>query len=332
MKPPNYKSLELELLNPLNAEAFNIQALKIFELQRQTVPIYRDYINSLPKRVQHPRHYSQIPFLPIEFFKTHRVISPTLVPEIVFFSSGTTGSLLSGHFVAKSDWYEQVYSKTFNRFYGAPDQYCILALLPSYLERDGSSLVEMANGLIQQSNHPESGFYLNEFDKLYQSLLELKAKKQKTILIGVTFGLLDFIEKFQLDFPELIVMETGGMKGRRKELLRDEVHDMLIKAFGVKQVHSEYGMTELLSQAYSKNDGIFYTPPQMKVLIRDINDPFSILGHGQSGGINIIDLGNLYSCSFIATQDLGKTANDGSFEVLGRFDNSDVRGCNLMVG
>jgi len=324
--------LELELFNPLDGEEFNGLALKIYELQRKTVPIYHEYIKSLPERLQHPEHYSQIPFLPIGFFKSHRVVNPEIQPEITFYSSGTTGVIPSGHFVAKRAWYKKVYLKTFRHFYGNPNQYCVLALLPFYLERKGSSLVEMASGLIKKTSHTDSGFYLNEFDELYQVLLDLKSRNQKTILMGVTFGLLDFIETFKLDFPELIVMETGGMKGRRKELLRDEVHDMLIKAFGVKQVHSEYGMTELLSQAYSKNDGIFYTPPQMKVLIRDINDPFSILGHGQSGGINIIDLGNLYSCSFIATQDLGKTANDGSFEVLGRFDNSDVRGCNLMVG
>ena len=203
--------------------------------------------------------------------------------------------------------------------------------MPSYLEREGSSLVEMANGLIEKSNHPDSGFYLNEFEKLYELLLELKAKNKKTILIGVTFGLLDFIEKYKLDFAELIVMETGGMKGRRKELLRAEVHSSLKKGFGVDHIHSEYGMTELLSQAYSKGEGIFHTPPQMKVLIRDINDPFSLLSDGEIGGINIIDLGNLYSCSFIATQDLGRKFTDGSFEVLGRFDNADVRGCNLML-
>ena len=331
MKLTNYSSLELELFKPLDEEAFNSLTLRIYDLQQKTVPIYQNYIKSLPKRLQHPKHYSKIPFLPIEFFKTHSVINPERQPEITFYSSGTTGATPSRHFVANRKWYDKIYLKTFNRFYGRPDQYCILALLPSYLSRKGSSLVEMVSGLIQQSNHPQSGFYLDEFDELYRVLLSLKSRSQKTILLGVTFGLLDFIDRFQMDFPELIVMETGGMKGRRKELLRGEVHDLLKKAFGIKQVHSEFGMTELLSQAYSKTQGIFYTPPQMKVLIRDINDPFSILGSGRSGGINIIDLGNLYSCSFIATQDLGKTHPDDSFEVLGRFDNSDVRGCNLMV-
>ena len=326
-----YKALEKEVLNIDNEASFNNLALKVFDLQKHNVPIYNAYIKSLPAHFQSPKHYSKIPFLPIEFFKTHRVIDPSHDPEVTFLSSGTTGTTTSSHFVADRKWYEKVYSNTFKQFYGNPNQYCILALLPSYLEREGSSLVEMVSGLIQQSDYPNSGFYLNEFEKLYQVLLDLKAKKKNTILIGVTFGLLDFIEEYQLDFPELIVMETGGMKGRRNELLREEVHFLLKNDFGIEQVHSEYGMTELLSQAYSKKDGIFYTPPQMKILIRDINDPFSILDKEKSGGINIIDLGNLYSCSFIATQDLGKTFEDGSFEVLGRFDNSDVRGCNLLV-
>ena len=325
------KALENEILSVDNENSFNNLALKVFELQKHNLPIYGAYIKSLPAHFQSPDHYSKIPFLPIEFFKTHRVIDPSLDPEITFYSSGTTGTTPSKHFVAKREWYEKVYSDTFKQFFGKPDQYCILALLPSYLEREGSSLVEMVSGLIVQSHHPESGFYLNEFKKLCKVLLDLKAKNQKTILIGVTFGLLDFIEKYQLVFPELIVMETGGMKGRRNELLREEVHALLKKGFGIEQVHSEYGMTELLSQAYSKGNGIFKTPAQMKILIRDINDPFSLLGDEQSGGINIIDLGNLYSCSFIATQDLGKKFKDGSFEVLGRFDNSDVRGCNLLV-
>ena len=327
-----YKALENEILTIDSEISFNSMSLKVFELQKHNVPIYNAYIKSLQPHFQSPDHYSKIPFLPIEFFKTHSVFDPSFDPEITFLSSGTTGVLPSKHFVAKREWYEKIYSKTFKQFYGNTDQYCILALLPSYLEREGSSLVEMANGLIQQSNNPESGFYLNEFEKLYRLLLELKEKNQKTILIGVTFGLLDFVEKYQLDFPELIVMETGGMKGRRKELLREEVHALLKNGFGIAQVHSEYGMTELLSQAYSTDKGIFQTPPQMKVLIRDINDPFSLLNDGENGGINIIDLGNLYSCAFIATQDLGKKLSDSSFEVLGRFDNADVRGCNLMVG
>ena len=325
------KALENEILTISSEISFNNLALKVFELQKHNVPIYKAYIKSLPTHFQAPDHYSKIPFLPIEFFKTHRVMDPSLESEITFLSSGTTGVSPSKHFVADRKWYEKVYSNTFDHFYGKPDRYCILALLPSYLEREGSSLVEMANGLIEKSNHPDSGFYLNEFEKLYELLLELKAKNKKTILIGVTFGLLDFIEKYKLDFAELIVMETGGMKGRRKELLRAEVHSSLKKGFGVDHIHSEYGMTELLSQAYSKGEGIFHTPPQMKVLIRDINDPFSLLSDGEIGGINIIDLGNLYSCSFIATQDLGRKFTDGSFEVLGRFDNADVRGCNLML-
>jgi len=313
-------------------DEFNRLALRLFHIQKKRISVYQKFISSLPPQMKEPEHYSQIPFLPIEFFKNREIILSGLNPEVVFFSSGTTGAIPSRHLIAKRNWYEKIYSKTFGEFFGNPNQYCLLALLPSYLERNGSSLVEMVNGLIQQSNHRQSGFYLNEFNKLYETLLDLKLKKQKTILIGVTFGLLDFIERYKLDFPELIVMETGGMKGRRKEMVREEVHEKLKNALGVDKVHSEYGMTELLSQAYSKSDGIFYPAAQMKILIRDINDPFSILPHGQTGGINIIDLGNIYSCSFIATQDLGKTGEDESFEVLGRFDNSDVRGCNLMIG
>ena len=326
-----YKALEKEILNIDNEALFNNLALKVFDLQKHNVPIYKAYIKSLPTHFQSPKHYSEIPFLPIEFFKTHRVIDPSLESEITFLSSGTTGAIPSSHFVADRKWYQKVYSNTFKQFYGNPDQYCILALLPSYLEREGSSLVEMVSGLIYQSDHSNSGFYLSEFKKLHQVLLKLKVKKQKTLLIGVTFGLLDFLEEYQLDFPELTVMETGGMKGRRNELLREEVHFLLKKGFQIDQVHSEYGMTELLSQAYSRGNGLFKTPPQMTVIIRDINDPFSLLSDEESGGINIIDLGNLYSCSFIATQDLGKKYSDGSFEVLGRFDNSEIRGCNLLA-
>lgn len=326
-----YKALENEILTIDSEISFNNLALKVFELQKGKIPIYNAYIKGLPKEYHFPNHYSKIPFLPIEFFKTHRVIDPSLDSQITFLSSGTSGVIPSSHYVTDREWYHKVYSATFKQFYGDPSQYCILALLPSYLDREGSSLVEMAKGLIDQSNHPNSGFYLNEYEKLYPLLLELKKKKEKTILIGVTFGLIDFIEDHKLDFSELIVMETGGMKGRRKELLREEVHALLKDGFGVEHVHSEYGMTELLSQAYSKQEGVFHAPPQMKVLIRDINDPFSILENEETGGINLIDLGNLYSCSFIATQDLGKKYVNGSFEVLGRFDNADIRGCNLMV-
>jgi hypothetical protein len=277
-------------------------------------------------------YYYQIPFLPISFFKTHKIIENQAFADVIFSSSGTTGIDNSQHFVQNVKLYEESYLKGFEQYYGDINDYCILALLPNYLERQGSSLIYMVEDLIKKSNHPESGFYLYEHGQLEEKLNRLKANKQKTILIGVTYALLDFVENFPINFPELVVMETGGMKGRRKEMIREELHQTLCEGFGVSEIHSEYGMTELLSQAYSKGNGIFETLPWMKVLIRDTNDPLTFLSNGKTGGINVIDLANINSCSFIATQDLGKIHTDNTFEVLGRFDNSDIRGCNLMVG
>jgi hypothetical protein len=237
----------------------------------------------------------------------------------------------SKHLVTDVSWYDESFRRAFDLFYGDIKSYCVLALLPSYLEREGSSLIYMAEDLVKASGNPDSGFYLYNHADLYHQLKKQQQAKKPTLLIGVTFALLDFVEQYQLNFPELIVMETGGMKGRRKEMIREELHDKLCKRFGVRSIHSEYGMTELLSQAYSKGDGIFNCPPWMKIMTRDTNDPMSSLSGSQTGGINIIDLANINSCSFIATQDLGKVYADGSFEVLGRFDNSDIRGCNLLI-
>jgi phenylacetate-coenzyme A ligase PaaK-like adenylate-forming protein len=273
----------------------------------------------------------QIPFLPIQFFKSHSVVSNTTPVQNTFTSSGTTGLTTSKHLVTDTSIYEESYQKGFSQFYGNIENYVVLALLPSYLEREGSSLIYMVEDLIQLSNHPESGFYLHDHDALIQKLIELDEAGQNVILIGVTFALLDLIEKHQFKLKNTIIMETGGMKGRRKEMIREELHQQLCKGFGVAAIHSEYGMTELLSQAYSLGEGVFECPSWIQILIRDTEDALTYIPQGKTGGINVIDLANINSCSFIATQDLGKKNPNNSFEVLGRFDNSDIRGCNLMV-
>ncbi|MNK09162.1 Acyl-protein synthetase, LuxE [compost metagenome] len=311
---------------------FNEAALETFRFQAANNPIYRAYISHLKIDVGAINSYTDIPFLPISFFKSHAVISSNKPVEITFSSSGTTGQVTSKHLVQEVSIYEDSYNKAFELFYGKPDDCCILALLPSYLERDGSSLIYMVDDLLKQSTHPKSGYFLHNHEELHQTLEELKSAKQKTILIGVTYALLDFTEQYQIDFPELIVMETGGMKGKRKEMVRAELHQLLCSSFGVKHIHSEYGMTELLSQGYSKGDGIFECPPWMKILLRDTSDPLTILSAAHTtGGINVIDLANINSCSFIATQDLGKIHGENRFEIMGRFDNADIRGCNLLV-
>jgi len=312
-------------------QEFEQAALQTFRRQAANCAIYREFITGLnidPKTVQ---SVEQIPFLPIEFFKSHAVVSCKAPPEITFTSSGTTGIVTSSHFVTEVNWYTESFRKAFDLFYGDIEKYTILALLPAYLERPGSSLIYMADDLIKRSKDPDSGFFLYDHDKLYRQLRKQQEVQKPTILIGVTFALLDFIENYTLNFPELTVMETGGMKGRRKEMIREELHSQLYSGFGVKTIHSEYGMTELLSQAYSKGNGIFNCPPWMKIVIRDTNDPFTIVNSGRAGGVSVIDLANFNSCSFIATQDLGKVYADNSFEVLGRFDNSDIRGCNLLI-
>ena len=328
---PNLENIEKRIFNISHPDEFEELAIEIFNYQFENNDIYRDFVSGLSINIANIKHFNQIPFLPIEFFKTQKIVSGKFEPEMVFTSSGTTGLQTSRHYIKYLHLYKNSFQKAFDIFFGNIKDYVILALLPSYLERDGSSLVYMAEKLIAESKNSDSGFYLDEYKKLSDLLKVLKDKNQKVLLLGVTYALLDLAEKYPINFPELIVMETGGMKGRRKEMVREELHKTLTKAFNVNKIFSEYGMTELLSQAYSKGDGIFQTPPWMKILIRDTNDPLSLLTEGKTGGINVIDLANIHSCSFIATQDLGRLHQNGSFEVLGRFDNSDVRGCNLLV-
>ncbi|KHJ36751.1 acyl-protein synthetase, LuxE [Pedobacter glucosidilyticus] len=313
-------------------EQFNELALAVFQFQMKEILVYQEFVNHLNPNWSSINYYKDIPFLPISFFKTHELIARNEEAEIVFSSSGTTGISTSKHFVQDVSYYEESYQKAFELFYGTAAEYCFLALLPNYLEREGSSLIYMIDDLIKTSQHPESAFLLYDHELLFNKLEKLRKQNQKTVLIGVTYALLDFIEAYQIHFPDLVIMETGGMKGKRKEMIREELHQTLCNGFGVQHIHSEYGMTELLSQAYSKGDGIFECPPWMKVMIRDINDPLTYLENNKTGGINVIDLANIHSCSFIATQDLGKCHSNNTFEVLGRFDNSDIRGCNLLIG
>jgi len=324
-------TIEKKIFNIKSEIDFTALALEIFHFQYHKNEVYHKFVEGLGVDTATIKSYREIPFLPIEFFKTHKVICGDFEPEAVFQSSGTTGMATSKHFIKDIRLYEQSLVRGFKLFFGKPDEHIFLALLPSYLERSGSSLVHMANRLIQLSKDKNSGFYLHDYDKLAAVLAKLKKQQKKVILLGVTYALLDLAERFPLDFPQLILMETGGMKGKRREMVREELHSKLRNAFGVKDIYSEYGMTELLSQAYSKGRGIFSVPPWMKILIRDINDPLSLLPAGKNGGINVIDLTNVHSCSFIATQDLGKLHTSSDFEVLGRFDNSDIRGCNLMI-
>jgi len=314
-----------------NEQAFEEHAVAIFKHQSTHCAVYHAYLYHLGIDPDQVKRVADIPYMPISFFKSHEVVADTNQPEIVFSSSGTTGMVQSKHLVTDVKLYQDSFNLAYKQFYGNIADTCLLALLPSYLERDGSSLIYMVDALLEQSQHPSSGYFLHNHEELYKTLKELQAAKQKTVLIGVTYALLDFIEAHQLDYPELTVMETGGMKGKRKEMVREELHDLLKAGFGVPSIHSEYGMTELLSQAYSYGEGIFNCPPWMKIVLRDTNDPLSLLSTQQTGGINIIDLANLNSCSFIATQDLGRVYEDGSFEVLGRFDQADIRGCNLLV-
>ncbi len=312
-------------------QEFQQAALAVFEYQAINCKVYSHFIKGLNIDAAEITRVEQIPYLPISFFKNHEVKSDNAQIQTVFTSSGTTGMITSRHLVTDVSWYEESFRKAFELFYGDIKTYTVLALLPSYLEREGSSLIYMAADLIKGSQNPDSGFYLYNHEELNQQLLKQQQAGKPTLLIGVTFALLDFVETYQLNFPKLIVMETGGMKGRRKEMIREELHSLLCDGFGVKHIHSEYGMTELLSQAYSKGDGIFACPPWMKILTRDTNDPLSFISANKTGGINVIDLANINSCSFIATQDLGKLYSNGEFEVLGRFDNADIRGCNLLI-
>lgn len=314
-----------------NESEFEIKALEVFRFQYQNNSVYQDFCLYLGRNPENVHQILEIPFLPIEFFRSKMVVTGYNKPQISFSSSGTIGKKTSQHHVTNLGIYKQSYLKAFGQFYGSIKDYCVLALLPSYLEREGSSLIYMVDDLIKKSGHLDSGFYLNELDSLKNKLLHLDASGNKVLLIGVSFALLDFVERHSIALNNTLIMETGGMKGKRKEMIRSELHQTLKKGFGVEQIHSEYGMTELLSQAYSYGNGIFQTPPWMKILIRDTEDPLTFQKTGKTGGINVIDLANINSCSFIATQDLGKKYENDGFEILGRFDHSDVRGCNLMV-
>ena len=306
-------------------------ALKVFRFQYENNLVYREFCDFLKTNVQKVKSLEQIPFLPIQFFKSHKVVSNENLVQETFSSSGTTGMMTSKHFVTDISLYEESYRKGFTQFYGNIEDYVVLALLPSYLEREGSSLIYMVEDLIQMTKSPESGFYLHNHEELIEKLTRLDNSGQNVILIGVTYALLDLIEKYPFQLQNTIIMETGGMKGKRKEMIREELHEQLCQGFGVTAIHSEYGMTELLSQAYSLGNGIFECPSWMQILVRDTEDALTYVADGKTGGINVIDLANINSCSFIATQDLGKKQPNNSFEILGRFDNSDIRGCNLMV-
>lgn len=320
-----------DIFSIANAEEFEAKALQVFRHQYMHNKVYQQFCDLLKKYPSGVKSVENIPFLPIEFFKTHKVTSTTKPSEITFSSSGTTGQTTSKHHVADLSVYETSFRKGFTRYYGDIQDYAILALLPSYLERKGSSLIYMVEDLIKKSENPHSGFYLNDLESLLEKLQVLEEQGQKVLLIGVSFALLDLAERFPMKLNHTTIMETGGMKGRRKEMIRAELHGILKLAFGVEKIHSEYGMTELLSQAYSTGNGIFECPPWMKILIRDPEDAMSLLPEGKSGGINVIDLANINSCSFIATQDLGKNLGAEKTEILGRFDNSDIRGCNLLI-
>ena len=323
-------NLANHIFNISSNKEFENLALETFQHQYLHVKVYQDFCKLLSINPESVKTINDIPFLPIQFFKSHQVLTEDSAFKTIFTSSGTTGSITSKHYVGDLDIYKKSFSIAFEQFFGSPENSTILALLPNYLERKGSSLIYMVDELIQQSKNTNSGFYLNDISSLIEKLEYLEKTNQKTILLGVSYALLDLIETKQFHLKNTIVMETGGMKGRRKEMIKEELHDILKTGFGVSTIYSEYGMTELLSQAYSTGNGIFYCPPWMKILTRDPEDAQTLI-YNKSGGINVIDLANINSCSFIATQDLGKVKEDGSFEILGRFDDSDIRGCNLMV-
>ncbi len=322
-----------QILHLQNEQAFNEIALELFHYQVRNNPVYANYVRLLGRDLDSIDNIHKIPFLPISLFKSHEVCTSANRKAAIFTSSTTTGGTPSQHFVDDLDWYEEVYSLAFQHFYPELQDAAVFALLPSYLERTGSSLVVMAKGLMERNGKVNGGFFLDDFTQLKKQLIGCKFQQQSALLIGVTFALLDFAEHhgFDLSAAPIVMMETGGMKGRRKELLREEVHRQLKAAFNLDEIHSEYGMTELLSQAYSRGKGVFECPPWMKVLVRSSSDPFSWVEEGRSGGLNIIDLANTESCAFIETADLGRKTGTNSFEVLGRFDHAEVRGCNLML-
>ncbi len=331
-----YTKLKERIFN-ITDNDFEKLAIDIFNYQYMNNSIYRSYCNVIKVIPENINQINKIPFLPISLFKTQKIVTGEFIPTTIFESSGTTGSINSKHYVSDLTIYQESFSKCFELFYGNIEDYCILGLLPSYLERKNASLVYMVDQFIQKSNHPKSGFYLNDFEKLSQTIIANESTQQKTLLIGVSFALLDFTEQFKFDLKHTIVMETGGMKGRREEMTKEALHEILKENFGVVNIHSEYGMTELLSQSYSFGNGIFNTPPWMKILLRSEDDPLEILKtdfeirKNYTGGINIIDLANINSCCFIATDDLGKVYENNCFETIGRLENSDIRGCGLMI-
>jgi len=314
-----------------DAAAFNECALELFYYQREHVPVYKNFLRLLKKDEITINHFTQIPFLPVSLFKSNVITDSDIHPEFYFSSSGTSGQITSKHYLADTTIYDESLLTGFNHFYGQPDQYCFLALLPSYLERTGSSLVYMMEHLIKSGNNSMSGFFLNDHYSLHERLKILIDRDEKIFLLGVTYALLDFFEKYPIKLSNAIVMETGGMKGKRKELIKSEVHQLLTQNTGLTTIHSEYGMTELLSQAYSTGAGIFICPPWMKVIVNDLHDPFALIKNGTTGIIKVIDLANIHSCAFVETQDLGRLKDENKFEVLGRIDNSELRGCNLMI-
>lgn len=320
------------LIKTYSEKEFVQTALNLFRFQAKNTLVYKDFLTQIQCNPEHVNALEQIPFLPISFFKTHQVIHKSAKSQLTFLSSGTTQTNRSKHLIVSPLLYEKSFLLGFEMFFGSIKDFTILALLPSYLEQQNSSLVYMVNHLIQATEHSDSGFYLHNYLELIEKLNYLEKAGRKTILIGVTYALLDLLDLKQFELKHTLVMETGGMKGRRQEMIKEELHQTLKSGFGVNTIYSEYGMTELLSQAYSMGSTYFKPSPWMKVLIREVEDPFAFLPNESSGGINIIDLANVFSCSFIETQDLGKTHADGTFEVLGRFDHSDIRGCNLMMG
>lgn len=331
-----YKNYINSIFKIRSSKDFEAKALEAFNLQYKYCKVYQEYVDLIDIRVEEVKSVAQIPFLPIKFFKNKLVETELVLPkekfkEKVFSSSATTGLISSTHIVKDINLYEESFSKAFRKFYGEPSQYRILGLLPSYLERDGSSLVYMVNKLMEDSDNLDNGYYLYNYKELALKLKQLKDKGEKTILFGVTFALLDMLNEDMPKFEDLIIIETGGMKGRGKELKRSNIHEILMDSFGTKSIHSEYGMAELLSQAYSSGEGIFYTPDWMKVYIRDIRDPFKYLRPKEIGGLNIIDLANINSCCFIETEDMGWMGLDGGFTIEGRIKNSDLRGCNMLL-
>ncbi len=314
-----------------DGETFRRTALEIFREQYDRTPVYNEFCRHLSVDPQQVNRLEDIPFLPISFFKDHKVLGEGLTGKLVFRSSGTTDSGLSHHFVPDPARYESSFLSGFEHFYGPVTNWCILALLPSYEERPGSSLIYMADGLIQASLKEGSGFLRGDIKHIANRVREADDAGNPVLLIGVSYALMDLAEQHPMVLTNTVVMETGGMKGRREELVRKALHERLCSGFGLERIHSEYGMTELFSQAYSKGKGIFRCPPWMRVLVRDTEDPLSLVPAGQTGGINVIDLANRHSCAFVATQDLGRVLPGDGFEVLGRFDHSDIRGCNLLA-